>query len=154
LQQTDHRSKVVIFPIIILGLLVLNLQVFHNAFGQPISDLRIIFIDVGQGDSTLIVMPNGESVLIDGGEKSMGNVVLSTQQYGISKLDVIVATHSHRDHIAGLIPVMSTIDVGQVLDSGQQHTTQVFEYYLDTIEHGGFHLELSMQETPSILTHV
>jgi beta-lactamase superfamily II metal-dependent hydrolase len=52
----------------------------------------------------------------------MGNVVLSTlQQYGISKLDVIVATHSHRDHITGLIPVMSTIDVGQVLDSGQQH---------------------------------
>jgi competence protein ComEC len=83
-------------------------------------------------------MPNGKSVLIDGGEKSMGNVVLSTlQQHGISKLDVIVATHPHRDHIAGLIPVMSTVEVGQILDSGQQPTTQVFEDYLNTIETRG-----------------
>ena len=100
LQQTSHKSKVFIFPIIIAGLLVLNLQVFHSAFGQPFSDLKIIFIDVGQGDSTLIIMPNGKSVLIDGGEKSMGDIVLSTlQQYGISKLDVIVSTHPHKDHL-------------------------------------------------------
>ena len=161
MQQTIHTSKVFIFPIITLGLLVLNLQVFYNVFGEPISDLQIIFIDVGQGDSTLIIMPNGKSVLIDGGERSMGNIVLSTlQQHGISKLDVMVATHPHRDHIAGLIPVMSTIEVGQVLDSGQQPTTQVFEDYLDTIEvqgipfrvvHAGETLGLDSRVTMEIL---
>lgn len=137
-QQSNQWNKVVVLPIILLGILVLNLQTVHNAFGQPATDLRVIFIDVGQGDSTLIVMPNGKSVLIDGGEKSMGNVVISTlQQHGISKLDVLVASHPHRDHIAGLIPVMSTIEIGLILDSGQQTTTQVFEDYLNTIEARG-----------------
>jgi competence protein ComEC len=54
----------------------------------------------------------------------MGNVALSTfQKHGIEKSDVIVATHPHRDHIAGLIPVTIMIEVGQVLDCGQQPTT-------------------------------
>ena len=60
--------------------------------------------------------------------------MLSTlQEHGLSDIDVIVATHPHADHIGGLIDVINTVNVGQVLDSGQVHTTQTFEDLLDAI---------------------
>jgi competence protein ComEC len=52
----------------------------------------------------------------------------------LSRIDVVVATHPHADHIGGLIDVIKNVDVGQVLDSGQVHTTQTFEDFLDAIE--------------------
>jgi competence protein ComEC len=101
---------------------------------QPSQNLTISFIDVGQGDSILVILPNTKTLLIDGGERQSSGKVLSTlQEYGLSYIDVIVATHPHADHIGGLIDVINTVNVGQVLDSGQMHTTQTFEDLLDAI---------------------
>jgi competence protein ComEC len=104
------------------------------AFAQE-GTLKIVFIDVGQGDSTLVVLPNGKAMLIDGGERDQSQAVLSTlQAHGVFRLDAVVATHPHADHIGGLIGVMGSVDVGQVIDSGQVHTTKTFEDYVDAIE--------------------
>jgi beta-lactamase superfamily II metal-dependent hydrolase len=101
---------------------------------QPSQNLTMSFIDVGQGDSILVILPNTKTLLIDGGERQSSGKVLSTlQEYGLSYIDVIVATHPHADHIGGLIDVINTVNVGQVLDSGQMHTTQTFEDLLDVI---------------------
>ena len=101
---------------------------------QPSQNLTMSFIDVGQGDSILVILPNTKTLLIDGGERQSSGKVLSTlQEYGLSYIDVIVATHPHADHIGGLIDVINTVNVGQVLDSGQMHTTQTFEDLLDAI---------------------
>jgi competence protein ComEC len=101
---------------------------------QPSQNLTLSFIDVGQGDSILVILPNTKTLLIDGGERQSSGKVLSTlQEYGLSYIDVIVATHPHADHIGGLIDVINTVNVGQVLDSGQMHTTQTFEDLLDAI---------------------
>jgi competence protein ComEC len=101
---------------------------------QPSQNLTMSFIDVGQGDSILVILPNTKTLLIDGGERQSSGKVLSTlQEYGLSYIDVIVATHPHADHIGGLIDVINTVNVGQVLDSGQVHTTQTFEDLLDAI---------------------
>ena len=101
---------------------------------QPSQNLTMSFIDVGQGDSILVILPNTKTLLIDGGERQSSGKVLSTlQEYGLSYIDVIVATHPHADHIGGLIDVINTVNVGQVLDSGQMHTTQTFEDLLDSI---------------------
>lgn len=98
-------------------------------------ELKIFFIDVGQGSSQLIILPNGKTLLIDGGERDQAESVLATLQInGISKIDVMVATHPHADHIGGLIEVVNSIEVAQVLDSGQIHTTQTFEDFLDAID--------------------
>lgn len=102
---------------------------------EPNRTLTIIFIDVGQGSSTLIILPNGKSVLIDGGERDASESVTGTlQQFNISRIDVIVATHPHSDHIGGLIDVIQNFEVGEVLDSGQIHNTQTFEDLLDAID--------------------
>src|ERR687895_2308031 len=101
---------------------------------QPSQNLTMSFIDVGPGDSILVILPNTKTLLIDGGERQSSGKVLSTlQEYGLSYIDVIVATHPHADHIGGLIDVINTVNVGQVLDSGQIHTTQTFEDLLDAI---------------------
>jgi beta-lactamase superfamily II metal-dependent hydrolase len=101
---------------------------------QPSQNLTMSFIDVGQGDSILVILPNTKTLLIDGGERQSSGKVLSTlQEHGLSYIDVVVATHPHADHIGGLIDVINTVNVGQVLDSGQVHTTQTFENLLDAI---------------------
>jgi competence protein ComEC len=101
---------------------------------QPSQNLTLSFIDVGQGDSILVILPNTKTLLIDGGERQSSGKVLSTlQEHGLSHVDVVVATHPHADHIGGLIDVINTVNVGQVLDSGQVHITQTFEDFIDAI---------------------
>jgi competence protein ComEC len=101
---------------------------------QTSQNLTMSFIDVGQGDSILVILPNTKTLLIDGGERLSSSKVLSTlQEHGLSYIDVVVATHPHADHIGGLIDVINNVNVGQVLDSGQVHTTQTFEDLLDAI---------------------
>jgi competence protein ComEC len=102
---------------------------------QPSQNLTIVFIDVGQGDSILVILPNTKTLLIDGGDlEGSGKVLASLQEHGLSHIDVVVATHPHADHIGGLVDIIKNVDVGQVLDSGQVHTTQTFEDFLDAIE--------------------
>jgi beta-lactamase superfamily II metal-dependent hydrolase len=98
-------------------------------------NLKIVFIDVDQGDSILVIMPSGKTMLIDGGDRDQSEAVLSTlDQYNISKIDLVVATHPHADHIGGLIDVIKTFDVAQIVDSGQVHNTKTFEDLLDAID--------------------
>lgn len=98
------------------------------------SNLKIVFIDVGQGDSTLIILPNGKTMLIDGGERDKGDTVLSTiAEMNVKRIDAIVATHPHSDHIGGLIAVMNQIPVGHVYDSGQDYSTSTYLDYLNAI---------------------
>lgn len=113
-------------------------------------ELKIVFIDVEQGDSALIILPNEKTMLIDGGEWDQDQAVLSAlQEHNVTRIDVMVATHPHADHIGGLIGVIEGIDVDQVLDSGQLHTTKTFEDLLDAIDMAQIPLS-SVQEGDSI----
>ncbi|WP_342544290.1 MBL fold metallo-hydrolase [Lysinibacillus sp. FSL W7-1291] len=98
-------------------------------------DMRVHFIDVGQGDSILIESPNGKTMLVDGGVKGAGQQIVSyLKELGVSKLDVVVATHPDADHIGGLIPVLNSLTIEQFYDSGKVHTSQTFEEMLTLID--------------------
>jgi beta-lactamase superfamily II metal-dependent hydrolase len=124
---------------------------FSNMYYNPSShNLTMTFIDVGQGDSILVTLPNTKTLLIDGGEQGSFDKILSTlQEHGLSHIDVVVATHPHADHIGGLIDIINSVDVGQVLDSGQIHTTQTFEDFLVAIDNKHISLK-SIRESDSI----
>lgn len=89
--------------------------------------LRVIAVDVGQGDCTLIITPSGRTILVDGGgtsdEAAAGDldvgakiVVPFLEYLGINLVDVLVATHPHGDHVGGLSAVGRGPRIGAVLD--------------------------------------
>lgn len=84
---------------------------------DPVGDgkIRVHFIDVGQGKSILIETPE-QTVLIDAGENNQGEtVLLYLANRGITKLDIVIGTHPHSDHIGGLDTVMRATEVGKVI---------------------------------------
>jgi competence protein ComEC len=99
---------------------------------QPTQILNVYFIDVGQGDSILIQSSCGETILIDGGEDNQKalNFILSL---GITKLDIVIASHVHPDHIGGLIEVLNTIPVAKVYSNGEMYSTLTYESFVDAI---------------------
>jgi competence protein ComEC len=94
--------------------------------------LVIHFINVGQGDAILIVSPEGLTALIDGGSANTG-VVAYLRGQGVERIDLMVATHPHEDHIGGLIQVLEAMQVARVVTNGQPHTTATYEHFLDAI---------------------
>lgn len=98
-------------------------------------NLEVHFIDVGQGDSILIITPL-KNILIDGGDR--GSTALNyIKNHGIKSLDYIISTHPHADHIGGLINVIQAMPVGEVIDPAVVHTTQTFEDYITLIDQKG-----------------
>ncbi|HEV8563420.1 MAG TPA: DNA internalization-related competence protein ComEC/Rec2 [Actinomycetota bacterium] len=97
---------------------VLPLLVWSTAISAgPPSQLTIQFFDVGQGDGALIQTPEGANVLIDGGPEP-DEVATDLAALGVKRLDVVVATHAHADHVIGLPAVLARFPAGLVLEPG------------------------------------
>lgn len=102
--------------------------------------LEIHAIDVGQADATLLVGPE-ETMLVDSGNRyDDGEELLAyLDSQGIERIDYLVTTHAHADHIGGHALLIETYEtekegVGQVWDPGVAHTSAVYEEYLDAVE--------------------
>jgi len=98
--------------------------------------LKVHYIDVGQGDSILIQAPENNDMLIDGGPRGTGDEVISyLKGQGVEDLEYLVSTHPHTDHIGGLLTVLDNIEVKKVIASGKVHTSKTYEKYLTKIDH-------------------
>lgn len=98
--------------------------------------LTVAYLDIGQGDSILILSPGGETLLIDGGNSDKDGrevIVPKLREWGKDHLDVMVATHPDADHIGGLPYVLENFPVTTVALTGQVHTTQIYERFLTDI---------------------
>ncbi len=97
-------------------------------------DLLIDFIDVGQADS-ILVRNQDKIMLIDAGTNEAGEMVVKyLQNLGITKIDYLVGTHPHEDHIGGLDNVINNFDIGQIYMPKIETTTKTFEDVLEAIE--------------------
>jgi competence protein ComEC len=94
--------------------------------------VRVDFVDIGQGAAVLVRSSQGEVALIDGGELGSGLVEFLRDEQ-VERIDLLIATHPHSDHIGGLVDVLEAIPVERVVTNGQMHTTQVYERFLDAI---------------------
>lgn len=106
------------------------------------STLEVHFLDVGQGDATLIRC--GEAaMLIDAGNNSWGDDVRDYLEYqGIGDLDYVIGTHPDADHIGGLDVVMEAFDCGTVIMPDYEKDTQTYTDVTDVMEEKGYELTL------------
>ena len=87
--------------------------------------LDVVFLDVGQGDATVLSLPGGRHVLIDAGPRSptwdpgARTILPHLERFGIRRLDAVVATHADADHVGGMPAVLRGVPVGQLVHSGQ-----------------------------------
>lgn len=98
-------------------------------------DLEAIFLDVGQGDAILVKTPKNQTMIIDGGPN--GKVLEKLGKYLsplLRRIDIVVLTHPHADHVTGLVEVLKRYDVGLVILSGAKIKTDVYNEFLQSIE--------------------
>lgn len=97
------------------------------------NNLRTYCLDVGQGDSILIVN-QGKSMLIDASTNEMGSrVVKYLNDLGIKRVDYLVGTHPHEDHIGGLDNVINNFDIGTIYMPKKSANTKTFEDVLNAV---------------------
>ncbi len=123
------NNKFLILIFTLLFLLVFSLNVS--------ADLTVHFIDVGQGDAILLQHQAGDTVLIDGGDRSASvedKLISYLTEAGVESFDAIISTHPHADHIGGLPAVLENFPVDAIYDSGKVHTSQTYENYLMLID--------------------
>ena len=106
--------------------------------------LYVYAIDVEQADSTLILFPDGENMLIDAGNREDTNLVTEfIKNAGIERLDYVVATHPHEDHIGGMCGVIESFEIGKLYMPDAINTTIYYEDMLDSIEKNNVYLEIA-----------
>ena len=100
--------------------------------------MYVHFIDVDQGDSIFIELPNNQTMLIDAAEESQSDKIITyIHQQGYDSLDYVVETHPHSDHMGGMADVINNFNVANVYLSPATNTTKVYENMLTAIQSSG-----------------
>ena len=107
---------------------------FDNVITTPKGTLAVHFLDIGQGDSIFIELPNSQTMLVDAGENYYGEGIINyIYDCGYEKLDYLVATHPHSDHIGSMSYIVRHMDIDAVYMPKVSTTTKIYENLLDSI---------------------
>ena len=131
--------------LLVAGLLILLtmgwalLRVFVVHGGDA---LEIAFLSVGQGDCAFLRTPSGRTMLIDGGTDGGSDVGYNViapflRRKGVNRIDVLVLSHPHADHLSGLVAVVREFRVGMVLDPCIPHPSPLYSEFLQVVKDRG-----------------
>lgn len=102
---------------------------------EPIEEIKIHFIDVGQADCILIELPNNEEILIDAGNKDDSYTIINyLNNLGIDHIEYFVLTHFHEDHIGSAPAVLNAFYVDKIYTPQTIADTDIYENTMDAIE--------------------
>lgn len=132
----------------ILGVLacviLIIISLLGISFGEAGStNLKVHFFDVGQGDSILIRTPYEQNIIIDGGPDDTVLEKLGTSlPFYDNKIDLMILTHPHSDHVVGLVGILKRYEVEKILYTGVLHTTDDYLEFLKIIKEKSVSLEI------------
>lgn len=131
--KKNNKCKIIICLLIVLILINFIIYIFPQK-------LRIFFIDVGQGDSTLIITPDKKTVLIDGGGSDsfdVGKKVLLPYLLDrrILKIDYVLISHFDTDHCGGILTIMEKVKVKNIIISEQAEHSENYERFKKLMIH-------------------
>jgi competence protein ComEC len=135
----ERIAKIAVVIILLIGLTDAGYWTYQRYFHK---DLRITFLDVGQGNSALIEFPGGKCMLIDGGgffdssilDVGSGVIAPLLLQKKIMTVDTLLLTHAHEDHIGGLPYIAENFNVKQVWRNGQGEESGTYLRFLEIIQ--------------------
>ncbi len=130
-------KKITLF---LLGLFFLaNFFSWSFLFSLRKGELRVVFFDVGQGDAIFIKTPQNHHILIDGGPGDYLLEGLGRQMpFFYNSIDLVILTHPHDDHVAGLIEALKRYDVKEVMCTGVYGEAPVARKWKEMIEEKGY----------------
>jgi competence protein ComEC len=144
------RSTLLSIVVVIFGCVLGTLSSAQTtALHAERRTLQIYFVDVEGGQATLFVTPAGQSLLIDTGwpdnnGRDADRIVAAAKMAGISKIDYVLITHFHNDHVGGVpqladrIPIKEFIDHGENRESTDQPTVKVWQAYQKLLSSGKY----------------
>ena len=152
--------------IILLAFLIINNQdkiknLFNQNNNQNQNDyintnndlLKVHYLDVGQGDSIFIELPNNETMLIDAAESYQSeNIINYLKNLNYQKIDYVIGTHPHTDHIGGLKNIINTFEIGKIYMPKVVSTTKTYESLLMTIKNKNLKINTAKAGTSIIDT--
>lgn len=131
------KSRADFGTFLIALLLILTLGIWSQVpVAVSPSGLRVSFLDVGQGDATLIKSPNGQVILVDGAP-DFPTLQRGLADRGVRKIDLLVISHAHADHIGGLTGLLQRYPVGLIIDPGFAHPSPLYKELLLQIKEKG-----------------
>ena len=123
------------FAIFLTMLLFLTGCQFTAQKAEPLSGMEITYLDVGNADCEIIRMEDGTNIVIDAGTKDQsGNIIRALKRKGIRKIDYLIATHPHADHIGGMEDIIDSAEIGTVVFPSVVHTSETYENLLKKIK--------------------
>lgn len=127
----QFRKLSIIHLVILLCLSVFAFST-HSTASQKDGLLKVYFLDVGQGDAIFIETPNGNQILIDGGpDNKVIQELAKVMPFYDREIDMVIASHPHADHIAGLVEVLERYDVKNILEAKESYSSPVFPVWHD-----------------------
>lgn len=105
------------------------------------NSIRITVLDVGMGDSIFIELTDSRCMLIDAGESEAAETVVDyISSHGYDKIDYLVGTHPHSDHIGGMREVINSLEIGEIFMPRVEHDTYTYEKTLELIDEKGLEI--------------
>lgn len=108
-------------------------------------ELNIFYLDVGQGDSTLITI-NGCNMLIDSGNNQDGYYIVQfLKAQNIDRIDYFILTHCDEDHIGGAYKILEELEIGTLYMPNKENDTQTYKNLLESIENNGINVNTNLK---------
>lgn len=134
--------------VFLIFLIILNIIIFYSVLNQKEDKLKVVFLDVGQGDSIFIESPVGNQILIDGGPNkkvldSLGKIL----PFYDRSIDMIIVTHPDQDHIGGIPEILKNYSVEYFLHTGATSSTNIFGELIKKVSQNKIKEDIVLSET-------